>query len=115
MKRGYAPGLLLCAVIGLAGWLVQAAEQRLLGRAYIEGLVVAILLGAVIAGVWAIPERFAPGVEFSARQLLELAVCLIGVAIDTKLLFSTGPLLFAGVVAIVAMSLVATYLVGRVA
>ncbi len=110
-----APGLFLCATIGIAGWIMQLAETRLLGRAYIEGLVVAILLGAMIAAVWPIPARFTPGVEFSSRQLLELAVCLIGVAIDTKLLLSTGPLLFAGVVAIVGLSLVATYFVGRVA
>ena len=109
------PGILLCIAIGIAGWIVQVAEERLVGRAYIEGLVVAILLGALIAGVWKMPDRFAPGVEFSARQLLELAVCLIGVAIDTKLLLSTGPLLFAGVIAIVAVSLAATYLVGRAA
>ncbi len=114
MKR-LASGLLLCTAIGLAGWLVQVAEARLLGRAYVEGLVVAILLGAAIAALWTVPERFAPGVEFSARQVLELAVCLIGVAIDTKLLLSTGPILLAGVVGIVAVSLVATYLVGRVA
>jgi len=110
-----AAGLALCVAIGIVAWIVQAAELHLVGRVYIEGIVVAILLGAAIAAVWTVPERFAPGVEFSARQLLELAVCLIGVAIDTKLLLTTGPILFAGVVAIVALSLVATYLIGRIA
>lgn len=108
-----ARGIALCVVIAIASWLIQALEVRLFGRAYIEAIVVAILLGVAIAAARSLPQQFLPGIEFSGRQLLELAVCLIGVAIDTRLLLSTGPLLFAGVVAIVAISLVATYLVGR--
>jgi uncharacterized integral membrane protein (TIGR00698 family) len=101
--------------IGVAAWALQVVEQAMFGRAYVEALVVAILLGVLIASMWRIPEQFAPGIDFSARQLLELAVCLIGVAIDTTLLRSAGPLLFGGVVAIVAVSLAATYLIGRAA
>src|SRR5438034_11481567 len=95
------PGLVLCAAIGFAGWLVQLAEVRLFGRAYVEGLVVAILLGVIVAAIWATPDRFESGIDFAARQLLELAVCLIGVAIDVRLLAS-GLLLFVGVVGLVA-------------
>jgi uncharacterized integral membrane protein (TIGR00698 family) len=109
------PGVLLCAGIGLAGWIVQLAEERLFGRPYVEGLVVAILLGAALATTRELPERFSAGIDFSARQLLELAVCLIGVAIDTQLLRSAGALLFGGVVAIVTISLAATYAIGRMA
>lgn len=113
--RRVAPGLLLCGAIGFAGWIAQWAEQRWLGRPYIEGLVLAILLGVAIAAIWDVPEQFAPGIDFSARTLLELAVCLIGVAIDTQLLRSAGPWLIAGVIGIVAVSLVATYGIARLA
>lgn len=115
MAKGLTWGVALCVLIGVAAWGLQVVEQGVFGRAYVEALVVAILLGVLIATVWRIPERFGPGIDFSARQLLELAVCLIGVAIDTKLLRSAGPLLFGGVVAIVAISLAATYLIGRAA
>jgi uncharacterized integral membrane protein (TIGR00698 family) len=100
-------------LVAVASWLLQWVETRLFGRAYVEAIVIAILLGAVIAGLRPVGERLAAGVDFSARRILELAVCLIGVAIDTRLLRSTGPLLFAGVVGIVVVSLVATYFVGR--
>jgi uncharacterized integral membrane protein (TIGR00698 family) len=108
-------GVGLCVFIGVASWGLQVVEQDLFGRAYVEALVIAILVGVLIAAVWRIPTQLIAGIDFSARQLLELAVCLIGVAIDTKLLRSAGPLLFGGVVAIVAVSLAATYLLGRAA
>jgi uncharacterized membrane protein YadS len=92
VAKGLTWGVALCVLIGVAAWGLQVVEQGVFGRAYVEALVVAILLGVLIATVWRIPERFGPGIDFSARQLLELAVCLIGVAIDTKLLRSAGPL-----------------------
>ena len=108
-----APGLLLCAAIGAGGWLLQLLEERLLGRPYVEALVLALLAGVIISATRALPPRFEPGIQFAARELLEVAVCLIGVAIDTALLRAVGPELFGGVVLIVVASLGITYAIGR--
>ena len=113
--RGRLPGLALCVAIAAIGWVLQILEERLFGRPYIEALVLALLLGVVISAVHDLPERFAAGIQFAARELLEIAVCLIGVAVDTALLRRSGIGLFAGVVVIVVTSLAITFAVGRAA
>jgi uncharacterized integral membrane protein (TIGR00698 family) len=107
------PGLALSAGIGVVGKILERVEQVLFGRAYVEGLVLAIIIGLVVASVWAIPERFAPGIDFSAKTLLEIAVCLIGVAIDAQLLQRVGAGLFGGILGIVVLSIALTFAAGR--
>jgi uncharacterized integral membrane protein (TIGR00698 family) len=109
------PGLALCLVIAALGWAMQLVEERLFGRPYIEALVLALLLGVVISALWDFPGSFKPGIQLASRELLETAVCLIGVAIDTALLRHAGAGLFVGVVAIVVASLGITYGVARAA
>ncbi|HEY2530512.1 MAG TPA: putative sulfate exporter family transporter, partial [Xanthobacteraceae bacterium] len=46
------PGLLLCGLVTLAAIAMQVAEERLLGRAWLEALVLAILLGTAIRTTW---------------------------------------------------------------
>jgi uncharacterized integral membrane protein (TIGR00698 family) len=60
-----------------------------------------------------LPPRAAPGVAFSARQLLELAVCLLGASVNLPELLRAGPALLAGIVLIVAVGLSAGYGIGR--
>jgi uncharacterized integral membrane protein (TIGR00698 family) len=107
------PGIALCIVIAAIGWALQVVEVHFFGRPYIEALVLALLIGVLVAAVWDLPTSMKPGIQLAARELLELAVCLIGVAIDTALLRRAGAGLFVGVVGIVAASLGITYAVGR--
>ena len=72
------PGLLLCGLVALAAIAMQAAEERLFGRAWLESLVIAILLGTVIRIAWMPSARWSPGISFSAKMLLEMAVLLLG-------------------------------------
>jgi uncharacterized integral membrane protein (TIGR00698 family) len=94
---------------------MQRVEEQIFGRPYVEALVLALLLGVVISALWNYPASLKPGIQLASRELLEIAVCLIGVAIDTALLRRAGVGLFAGVVAIVVASLGITYAVGRAA
>ena len=113
--RGRLPGLALCTIIAAVGWALQSVEERMFGRPYVEALVLALLIGVAVSAIWNLPESTRPGIQLASRELLEVAVCLIGVAIDTALLRRAGPGLFVGVVAIVAASLGVTYAVGRAA
>ena len=63
------PGLLACAAVAVAAVAVQALELRLLGRGWIDSIVLAILIGAAVRSVWTPPAVLKPGVEFSAREL----------------------------------------------
>jgi len=54
--RALAPGIALCALIAAASMLMQRVEERAIGHAIIEGLVIAILVGMTLRTLWA-PSR----------------------------------------------------------
>jgi uncharacterized integral membrane protein (TIGR00698 family) len=107
------PGLALCLAIAVAAWLLAQAEHALLGRAWIEPLVLAILLGAVIRTAWTPGASFREGIALSAKQVLEVAIVLLGLTLDIPLLLRAGPLLALGIVVAVGAALGAGYLLGR--
>ena len=72
------PGLLLCGVVTLGAIAMQVAEEHLFGRVWLEALVLAILLGTAIRTAWTPHPRWLPGINFSAKSLLEVAVLLLG-------------------------------------
>jgi uncharacterized integral membrane protein (TIGR00698 family) len=107
------PGLLLCGAVVLGASLLQWAEELLFGRAYLEALVLAILLGAVIRSLWTPRAGLLPGIGFSAKALLELAVVLLGVSISGQAVLAVGPGLLLGIAAVVVMAILASYGIGR--
>ena len=112
LKR-VAPGVGLATVVGLASVLIALGEERLFGHAVIEGLVVAILLGMAIRTLWTPPELIEAGVQFTAKQVLEAAVLLLGASIDLPLLLRAGPALGVSIVVLVVLGIVASFAIGR--
>ena len=113
LARSLAPGLLLTAVVAVAAFGLGHLEAALFGRAWVEPLVLAILLGAVIRSLWTPPTSLRPGVTFAAKMLLEVAVVLLGASISLPALRAAGPGLLLGIVAIVTVAVVASYAIGR--
>ena len=110
----YAPGIIASiAVAGLA-WLVVSLETTLTGRAWIEGVVSAILIGGVIATLGRSRAEWAAGVNFSARRPLEIAIALLGASVSPQALAAMGPPLLAGLVGVVILSLLIGYGLARV-
>ena len=107
------PGLIACAAVTLAAVGAQALELRLLGRGWIDAIVLAILIGAAVRSVWTPPAGLRPGIEFSARTLLEIAVVLLGASISAATVMAIGPGLLAGTVLIVVLALAVSYGLGR--
>lgn len=112
--RALTPGILLCVLVAALASLVQSVEQRIIGHAIIEAIVVAILLGTVVRTIRAPAERFEPGIAFSAKQVLEFAVFLLGASVNLPELLRAGPALLGGIVLIVALALAFGYTMGRV-
>ena len=108
-----APGLLLCAAVTGVALGAEALELRLFGRAWLDAVVLAILIGAAIRTFWTLPEALRPGVAFSARTLLEIAVVLLGASISAATVMAIGPGLLLGTVAVVAIAIGASYGLGR--
>jgi uncharacterized integral membrane protein (TIGR00698 family) len=110
---GLLPGLALClAVTGLAE-LLQGAEVLLLGQAFLEALVLAILLGVAIRTGWAPGPLWQAGIEFGGKILLEAAVVLLGAAVSARTVMALGPALLVGIVGVVCVSIIVSYAVCR--
>ncbi|WP_232627728.1 YeiH family protein [Methylobacterium sp. Leaf118] len=103
------PGLLVCLAITAAALAVQAVEERLTGHPYIEALVIAILFGIALRTVWVPGERYRAGIAFSAKQVLEVAVVLLGASISLGTILASGPALLTGIVATVLLAIAASY------
>jgi uncharacterized integral membrane protein (TIGR00698 family) len=108
-----APGLALTLLVTAAALVVAAAEARVMGRVVVEALVAAILIGMAVRTLAPLPRSANAGVRFAARELLEVAVFLLGVSVDLPLLLRAGPSLALGIVLLVVLGLAVSYALGR--
>lgn len=107
------PGVVVSAAIGAVAWGLGRLEATLFGHAWIEPLVLAILLGVLIRLVWTPGPRFQPGIAFAAKPVLEVAVALLGATVSAQALAAAGLPLLAAVVAFVVLALVGGYVIGK--
>jgi uncharacterized integral membrane protein (TIGR00698 family) len=92
---------------------LQAVEVHFAGQAYIEALVLSILLGVAIRTAWQPVPRFIPGIAFSAKFLLEFAVVMLGASVSVTTVLALGPILLVGIASVVAMALGASFIICR--
>jgi uncharacterized integral membrane protein (TIGR00698 family) len=75
--------------------------------------VVAILIGAAVRTAWTPGEAWRPGIAFSAKLLLEIAVVLLGASVSAATIVAAGPGLLVAIVAIVAAAILFSFAIGR--
>src|SRR5262249_6940682 len=107
------PGVALCVAITAAAKLIEQAEVNYTGHPYLEGLIVAILIGVAIRTAWTPGPLWKEGISFSAKTLLEIAVVLLGVSLSAGTVLALGPVLLVGIALVVAVALASSYLIGR--
>lgn len=110
---GLAPGLLLCLLVAGLAVLGGRLEALAFGRAWIEPLVLAILLGAAVRLVWTPGPRWTAGIAFCAGPLLEAGIALLGATVSAQAMAAAGLPLLATVVVLVAGALAGGYAIGR--
>ncbi|MBK5189090.1 MAG: putative sulfate exporter family transporter [Gemmatimonadaceae bacterium] len=108
------PGVALATLVGLAAIAIASLETRAFGHPIVEGLVVAILLGMCIRTLWVPPQSVEAGVSFTAKDVLEAAVLLLGASVELPLLLRAGPALALGIVLLVVLGITGSYGIGRV-
>ena len=107
------PGLALCVLVAGAAYVMQRVELATSGRAWIEALVIAILGGAAIRTAWTPGEKWKPGIDLSAKLVLEIAVVLLGASVSAATILAAGlPLLFS-IFVIVAVAILLSFAIGR--
>ena len=73
----------------------------------------AILLGVAIRTAWTPAKRFVPGIAFSAKFLLEVAVVMLGASVSVAIVLALGPILLVGIASVVAMALGSSFVICR--
>ena len=108
---GVAASIVVSIVAVIGGWL----QGIWLGRPVVEPLVLAIIVGMVARSAVGMPAECEPGVRFVGKEVLEVAVFLLGATLDAPKLFASGPTLALGIVATVVVALVVGFGIGRAA
>ncbi|MES5099149.1 putative sulfate exporter family transporter [Agrobacterium sp. BA1120] len=107
------PGLALCVTVAGAAYLVAHFEHALFGAGLLEPLVFAIIIGIVIRTMFSDRQSWRPGISFSSKTLLEIAIVLLGASISFATIRSAGLTLIISVAAIVSMSIYVSFAVAR--
>jgi uncharacterized integral membrane protein (TIGR00698 family) len=107
------PGVAASLGVSVAAVVGGQVEALAFGRAVIEPLVLAILFGMLVRALGKSSPTQDAGVRFVAKDVLEVAVCLLGATMDVPRLFASGPSLALGIVVVVALALPAGYAIGR--
>jgi uncharacterized integral membrane protein (TIGR00698 family) len=113
-RSNLLPGIAASIVVSVAAVIGGWAQTTRLGRPVVEPLVLAIIVGMVVRAVDGMPADREAGVRFVGKEVLEVAVCLLGATLDAPKLFASGPTLALGIVATVVLALVAGFGIGRV-
>jgi len=107
------PGIVLCSGVTIVSLGAQWIEERFFAHPYVEALVIAILLGMAIRTAWQPSQRWLSGVAFSAKQLLEVAVMLLGASVSYAAIAASGLLLVGAIVGTVVIMLAVSYGLSR--
>ncbi|WP_064710274.1 YeiH family protein [Rhizobium bangladeshense] len=107
------PGLALSSAVALAAYACERLEANLFGARWIESLILAIAFGIAICTSRPLPSSVRPGIHFSEKFLLEIAIVLLGASIRLSTIQGVGVALIAGIAAVVIVSIGASYLLGR--
>ena len=112
--RRTLPGVGLCVLVTGAATLLAMIERQVFGAAWLESLVLAIIIGAVVRTAWTPSARWQTGISFSAKMLLEIAVVLLGASVSARTVLAAGPGLLVGIAAVVVLAIGCSYGIGRV-
>lgn len=108
-----APGLALVVLVAVAATLLGAWEVRAIGRMLVDPLVLAILLGMLLRAALGAGDWLDAGVSFVAKDVLEVAVVLLGASVNLAMLRSAGLPLALGLLGFVTLALVGGIAIGR--
>lgn len=107
------PGLILCLLVSIAAYALEHIEAHYFGRAWLESIVLAILIGAAVRSLFSLSGRYHAGIQFSSKMILEIAIVLLGASISAEAVMQAGPALIGGIAGVVMLSIGISYSIGR--
>lgn len=100
------PGVIAAAV----GASVALLAMRLTG---VSSMLLAIVIGAIVANLGALPDSTSPGISLVGKRVLRVGVALLGLQLVIGDILALGAGMLAVIVAVVAVGISATMLMGR--
>ncbi|WP_425277072.1 putative sulfate exporter family transporter [Bartonella rattaustraliani] len=82
--NNFGPSILICLLISNLAYGLKTVERQLFTEAWLESLVLAILLGSITRSCFTLPQYFQKGITFCAKTLLEIAIVLLGASINIR-------------------------------
>ena len=107
------PGLALVVLLAAVAQGLSMLLEAVLGRILIEGLVLSMLLGLLFRASGFDLRHFDRGAAYASKQVLEVAVVLLGVGVNTAAIAALGPRLAILIPVCVVVVLVLGYGIGR--
>ncbi|WP_430331068.1 YeiH family protein [Rhodococcus sp. ACT016] len=102
----YLPGVALSAGVAAVAMGIRHFVPTL------SPLLVAIVVGALVANLVVLPSSFGPGITFTSKKLLRVGIALLGLQLVLSDILGLGWGVIAMVVAIVVLGIVGTMFVG---
>src|SRR5579875_3168636 len=99
------PGLAFCIAVTALAYGLAALQRHWLHEAWMEPIVLAIVIGAAVRTAWTPPPSLAPGVIFAGKTLLEVAIVLLGLSMSALALLAAGPALPLGIAFVVVAAI----------
>lgn len=110
-QRTLFRGVLAIALLAAISYAL--ASIPVISALGISSLVLAIVLGIVVGNSWHHPASWTPGIQFSAKRLLRLAIILYGFRVSFQQIASVGIDALLIDIIIVAATLFVGYIIGR--
>lgn len=107
-QRTHFPGILLAMLIGLGGYFGSAYTP-----AWLNGILLALLLGMVVGNLLKLPAVVQPGIGFTSSKLLELSVLFLAFSINYGHITRLGASSFSIVLIMVLGMVIITYYLAR--
>ncbi|WP_375628554.1 YeiH family protein [Bartonella sp. TT67HLJMS] len=108
------PGILVCLFISALAYGLEVLEKQLFGQAWLENLVLAILLGSVTRSCFTLPTYLQKGIFFCAKTLLEIAIVLLGASISINAVLSAGWNLLSSIIFVIFVTIILSFAIGRI-
>ena len=105
--RALLPGLVLCLAAAGASYGVSLLLPG------VSPLIIAIVLGVLLANIVRLPAAASDGIDFSAKKLLRAGIVFLGLQLVLTDILDLGAPMLVVVVCIVAGGLLGTVLLGR--
>lgn len=103
----YIPGIILTTIIAILATFISKLEI-VKETVNFSPLIIAILLGVLIGNIWKIPETLKPGIIFSLKKILRIAIVFLGFRLTFQNVIDVG---FEGLIVDTIM-LTSTFLFG---